>query len=70
MSTKQMTKEEYGEKALKAAVRLHDYIRTNAGPTADWPIQISSTDKEEIKQIENLLKSFKGAYLQWKLFDK
>jgi len=47
--------------AIEAAIRLHDYIRSNAGETSDWPIQISSSEPGALEQLDNLLKEFRAA---------
>lgn len=65
MPTKRITKENHAEIALKSAVRLHDYIRTNAGETADWPLQIFSTEKEAVEKLEELMVDFKKNYMKY-----
>jgi hypothetical protein len=47
--------------ALAAAVRLHDFIRSNAGETADWPMQITSSDPSVIARLDELLREFRSA---------
>jgi len=47
--------------ALSAAVRLHDFIRSNAGATADWPLQITSDDPGALEKLDMLLRDFRTA---------
>lgn len=47
--------------ALAAAIRLHDFIRSNAGQSAEWPLQITSTESGAIEELDRLLKSFAAA---------
>ncbi len=49
----------YKDKALEAAIALHDFIRSNNGETADWPLQVSSTDSKVLKELDRLLKDFR-----------
>lgn len=49
--------------ALAAAVRLHDFIRTHAGETADWPLQITSGDPAVLARLDALLRAFRAALL-------
>jgi hypothetical protein len=44
--------------ALDAAIRLHDFIRSNAGETADWPLQITSRDRGAVERLDTLLREF------------
>lgn len=46
-------------KALKTAIRLHDFILSNAGGNEDWPLQISSSEKDVIIYLHKLLKDFR-----------
>lgn len=46
-------------KALEAAIALHDFIRSNSGETADWPLQITSTDRRVLERLDCLLKEFR-----------
>jgi len=45
--------------ALAAAIRLHDFIRSNAGETADWPLQITSSDSGALARLDTLLREFR-----------
>ena len=45
--------------AIAAAIRLHDFLRSNAGENADWPIQISSTESGALEELDRLLKEFR-----------
>lgn len=47
------------ERALEVAIILHDFIVSNAGETADWPLQICSPDKEIIEEFSILIREFK-----------
>jgi hypothetical protein len=47
--------------ALKAAIALHDFIRSNTGENADWPIQITSSEAGALEKLDTLLKNFKEA---------
>jgi hypothetical protein len=47
------------DKALQAAIALHDFIRSNSGETADWPLQITSTDNKILEELDRLLKDFR-----------
>lgn len=47
--------------ALAKAIRLHDFIRSTTGETADWPIQISSSDHLALQRLDELLRDFKAA---------
>jgi hypothetical protein len=51
------------DKALKSAILLHDYIMTNAGENADWPLQICSTEEEVIIHFHNLITDFRKAII-------
>lgn len=44
-----------------AAVALHDFIRSNAGETADWPLMIISTCPEDVERLNQLLRDVKKA---------
>jgi hypothetical protein len=46
-------------KALEAAIALHDFIRSNSGETADWPLQITSSDSKMLEELDRLLKDFR-----------
>jgi hypothetical protein len=46
-------------KALEAAIALHDFIRSNSGETADWPLQITSSDGMVLERLDTLLKEFR-----------
>jgi hypothetical protein len=46
-------------KALEAAIELHDFIRSNSGETADWPLQITSSDSKVLEELDRLLKEFR-----------
>jgi hypothetical protein len=46
-------------KALEAAIALHDFIRSNSGETADWPLQITSSDSKMLEELDHLLKEFR-----------
>jgi hypothetical protein len=46
-------------KALEAAIALHDFIRSNSGETADWPLQITSSDSKILEELDRLLKDFR-----------
>lgn len=46
-------------KALEAAIALHDFIRSNSGETADWPLQITSSDSKTMEELDRLLKEFR-----------
>jgi hypothetical protein len=46
-------------KALEAAIALHDFIRSNSGETADWPLQITSSDSKILEELDRLLKEFR-----------
>jgi hypothetical protein len=46
-------------KALEAAIALHDFIRSNSGETADWPLQITSSDSKMLEELDRLLKEFR-----------
>jgi hypothetical protein len=50
--------------AIEAAIRLHDFIRSNAGETADWPLQITATDPGVLLRFECLLKEFRAAVME------
>jgi hypothetical protein len=45
--------------ALEAAIALHDFIRSNSGETADWPLQITSSDSKILEELDRLLKNFR-----------
>jgi hypothetical protein len=45
--------------ALEAAIALHDFIRSNSGETADWPLQITSSDGSVLEKLDGLLKNFR-----------
>jgi hypothetical protein len=47
------------DKALEAAIDLHDFIRSNSGETADWPLQITSSDRKMLEELDYLLKDFR-----------
>ena len=49
--------------ALDAAIRLHDFIRSNAGETADWPIQITSAQPGAVERLDELLREVRAAVL-------
>ena len=46
-------------KPLEAAIALHDFIRSNSGETADWPLQITSSDSKILEELDRLLKEFR-----------
>ena len=46
--------------ALSAAIRLHDFIRTNAGPNSDWPLQITSTEPGALEALDRHLRDFRA----------
>ena len=46
-------------KALEAAIALHDFIRSNSGESADWPLQITSSDSKMLEELDRLLKEFR-----------
>lgn len=50
-------------KALKSAIILHDYIMSNAGENADWPLQICSTEKEVIIHFHKLITDFRKSMM-------
>ena len=50
--------------ALESAIKLHDFIRSNAGETSDWPIQITSTESGALDELDRLLKDFRGRAMQ------
>lgn len=50
--------------ALEAAVRLHDFIRSNAGETADWPLQLTAADPGVLVRLDDLLREFKAAVME------
>ena len=45
--------------AEQSAIRLHDFIRANAGQTSDWPLCISSTDPKILERLDTLLREFR-----------
>jgi hypothetical protein len=47
------------DKALEAAIALHDFIRSNSGETADWPLHITSTDSKILEELDRLLNDFR-----------
>ena len=47
------------DKALEVAIDLHDFIRSNSGETADWPLQITSSDSKILEELDRLLKNFR-----------
>lgn len=47
--------------AIKAAIALHDFIRSNTGENADWPIQITSPEAGALERLDTLLRDFKNA---------
>jgi hypothetical protein len=49
------------DKAIHAGIKLHDFIRTNTGETADWPITISSPESGALERLDALLKEFRAA---------
>jgi hypothetical protein len=52
------------DKAIEAGIRLHDFIRTNTGENADWPLQISSPESGALEQLDTLLREFRAAALR------
>ena len=48
--------------ALAAAVKLHDFIRGNAGETDEWPLRITSTEAGALEKLDNLLREFRTAH--------
>ncbi len=46
--------------ALSAAIRLHDFIRTNTGENADWPLQITSTEPGALEALDRHLRDFRA----------
>lgn len=54
------------DKAIKSAIKLHDYIVSNAGENADWPLQICSTEKEVIIHLHKLISDFRKTILKIK----
>ena len=48
-------------RAIAAAVKLHDFIRSNAGETADWPLQITSSERGALAKLDQLLREFQKA---------
>ena len=46
---------------VDASVRLHDFIRANAGETKDWPLQISSDDPLVLETLDRLLNELRIA---------
>ena len=49
------------DQAIAAGIKLHDYIRTNTGENAEWPLQISSTESGALMRLDALLKEFRAA---------
>lgn len=49
------------ERLSRAAVNLHDFIRSKAGETADWPLHITSSDPDVLERIDALLMELKDA---------
>ena len=47
------------DRALEAAISLHDFLRSNTGETADWPIQITSNEKGALEELDRRLKNFR-----------
>lgn len=50
--------------ALQAAIKLHDFLRSNVGETADWAIQITSDDPGALERLDFLLKKFRSEVLK------
>ena len=50
--------------ALESAIKLHDFIRSNAGETSDWPLQITSTESGALDELDRLLKDFRSRAMQ------
>lgn len=50
--------------ALAAAVKLHDFIRSNAGETADWPLRITANDPGLLARLDELLRDFRSAVVE------
>jgi hypothetical protein len=50
--------------ALQSAIKLHDFIRSNAGETSDWPLQITSTESGTLDELDRLLKDFRDRAMQ------
>ena len=50
-------------KAIEAGIALHDFIRSNGGETADWPLQITSSNSETIEELDRLLREFRQAVM-------
>lgn len=46
--------------ALAAAIRLHDFIRTNTGENADWPLQITSAEPAALEALDRHLRDFRA----------
>ena len=49
------------DQVIKAGIKLHDFIRTNTGENADWPLQISSRESGAIERLDTLLNEFRSA---------
>lgn len=49
------------DEALLAGIRLHDFIRANAGETAEWPLQISASEPETLETLDKLMREFREA---------
>lgn len=41
--------------AAESAVRLHDWLKVNCGPTDDWPVSIVADDTEVAERCAELL---------------
>ena len=50
--------------AIESAIKLHDFIRTNTGENADWPLQITSTEAGALDELDRLLKDFRNRAIQ------
>lgn len=46
---------------LAAAIALHDFIRSNTGENADWPIQITSSESGALERLDTLLNDLRNA---------
>lgn len=47
------------DKAIEAGIRLHDFLRTNTGENADWPLRISSPESGVLEKLDTLLRDFR-----------
>jgi len=49
------------EEIREAAVNLLEYLAMNAGPSADWPLDLIARDEKSRRKINKLLKKLADA---------